>query len=311
MPTLHLDTDLGGDIDDLCALAMVLNWPGAELIAVTTNQDDGGRRAGYTRYALDLVGRGDIPVAAGADISLDCYRVKPGLPEEADYWPEPVPPLPGPLDAALDLLQASIEQGALIVAIGAYTNLALLEQRNPGILRLANLWLMGGYVYPTGPGYPAWGNDMDWNLQVDIASSQVVLENSDPKLVPLTVTVETWLRRSYLPRLRQAGPLARLIAHQAEAFSREYDNETQYGKTCERLPDDTINWQHDPLAVAIALGWRDGVEISDVPVRLEVEDSWLYQRIDPAGAPTRYVTRVDGAAFSEMWVEIVTQNRNL
>jgi hypothetical protein len=24
---LHLDTDLGGDIDDLCALAMVLNWP--------------------------------------------------------------------------------------------------------------------------------------------------------------------------------------------------------------------------------------------------------------------------------------------
>jgi inosine-uridine nucleoside N-ribohydrolase len=219
--------------------------------------------------------------------------------------------LPGPLDTALDLLQASIEQGALIIAVGAYTNLARLEQRNPGILRRADLWLMGGYVYPTRPGYPAWGNDMDWNLQVDIASSRVVLENSDPVLVPLTVTVETYLRRAYLPRLSAAGPLARLIAAQAEAFSREYDNETQYGQTCAALPEDTINWQHDPLACAIALGWREGVEISDVPVRLEVEDGWLCQRIDPTGRPLRYVTRVDGAGFSELWVDIVTQNRNL
>ena len=52
MVALHLDTDLGGDIDDLCALAMVLNWPGVELLAVTTNSDDQGRRAGYARYAL-------------------------------------------------------------------------------------------------------------------------------------------------------------------------------------------------------------------------------------------------------------------
>ena len=31
MPKLHLDTDLGGDIDDLCALAMVLNWPDVDI----------------------------------------------------------------------------------------------------------------------------------------------------------------------------------------------------------------------------------------------------------------------------------------
>jgi hypothetical protein len=28
MPLVHLDTDIGGDIDDLCALAMLLRWPG-------------------------------------------------------------------------------------------------------------------------------------------------------------------------------------------------------------------------------------------------------------------------------------------
>jgi hypothetical protein len=27
MSKLNVDTDIGGDIDDLCALAMVLNWP--------------------------------------------------------------------------------------------------------------------------------------------------------------------------------------------------------------------------------------------------------------------------------------------
>ena len=97
MQKLHLDTDLSGDIDDLCALAMVLNWPGAELVGVTTVSDDRGRRAGYARYVLDLAGRSDIPVAAGADISHGYYRRgQPSLPDENAYWLEPIQPMPGP-----------------------------------------------------------------------------------------------------------------------------------------------------------------------------------------------------------------------
>jgi hypothetical protein len=52
---LHLDTDLGGDIDGLCALAMVLNRPEAELLAVTMFAEHRGRRADYGRYALAQV----------------------------------------------------------------------------------------------------------------------------------------------------------------------------------------------------------------------------------------------------------------
>jgi len=307
MPKLHLDTDIGGDIDDLCALAMALNWPGVDLLAVTTNQDNSGRRAGYARYALRLAGRDDIPVAAGADASLDCYRIYPGLPDEAVYWPEPIPPAPNPLDRALDLLQRSIEQGAIIAAIGAYTNLALLEKRSPGILRNADLVLMGGYVFPPREGYPAWGNDFDWNVQNDIGSAQTVIERSNPLLVPLSVTVETSLRRAHLPELSQAGPLARLIARQAEAFAIEHGNEAQYGQMCQNLPDDIINFQHDPLACAIALGWRDGVEISELPLKLAVEDGWLVQRIADGGKPTRVVTRVNGPKFSQSWLDMVAR----
>ena len=306
MVKLHLDTDLGGDIDDLCALALALRWPGVDLLAVTTNSDDQGRRAGYARYALDLAGRADVPVAAGADVSLGCYRVYPGLPDETAYWPEPVPPLPTPVEQALSLLEHSIEQGATIVAIGAWTNLALLEKRSPGLLRAANLYLMGGYVFPPRAGFPQWGHDQDWNVQVDVASAAYVLQHADPVLIPLSVTVETALRRAYLPALQQAGPLARLIARQAAAFAQDERIEERYGRTCDGLPDDIINFQHDPLACAIALGWRDGVQLDELPLITEIQAGWLRQRVAANGQPTRVVTRVDGEQFNRYWLATVT-----
>ena len=308
MGKLFNSRSLGGDIDDLCALAMVLNWPDVELLAVTTNSDDRGRRAGYTRYALGLAGREDIAVAAGADVSLDCYRVRPGLPDEDVYWPEPIPPAPTSLDQALSLLERSIEQGAIIAAIGAYTNLALLEKRSPGILRSARLYLMGGYVFPPREGFPSWGNDMDWNVQVDVQSAQYVIQRSNPTFVPLSVTVETSLRRAYLETLRQSGPLAQLIARQAEAFAKDENIEAQYGQTCTGLPEDTINFQHDPLTCAIALGWNDGVEISEIPLKSEIKDGWLCQSVDDSGKSTRVVTRVNGGKFSEFWLCTVVGN---
>jgi hypothetical protein len=42
-------------MDDVCALAMVLNWPQAELLAITTVAEHQGKRAGYARYALALL----------------------------------------------------------------------------------------------------------------------------------------------------------------------------------------------------------------------------------------------------------------
>jgi purine nucleosidase len=303
---IHLDTDLGGDIDDLCALAMLLHWPGIELIGVTTVADHQGRRAGYARYALALAGRNQVPVAAGADVSLNCYRSTPGLPDEDRYWPEPVPATPNPLEEALDLLEKSIREGAIIAAVGPYTNLALLEKRSPGILSQAQLYLMGGYIFPPRTGFPAWDGGVDFNVQVDVESANLVFASSHPTLVPLSVTIETFLRRSYLPRLKQSGSLGRVIARQAEAFAKDLNYEVVFGQTCEGLPADTINFQHDPLACAIALGWDEGVVIQEVPVKSGIEDGWMQQKITPNGKPTRVVSAVDGAAFSEFWFTMVT-----
>jgi purine nucleosidase len=300
---VHLDTDLGGDIDDLCALAMILRWAEVEITGITTVAEAGGRRAGYARHILDMAGRPSVPVAAGADVSQGYYRYPElGYPDEERYWSRPIQPLPGPVEDAVHLLKESIEQKATIIAIGPFTNLYLLDLQFPGILQQADLFLMGGYVYPIRPGFPNWGNDWDWNIQVDVRSARHVIENSNPVLIPLTVTVETALRRAFLGHLREAGSLGRLLAQQAEAFAADEQNETRFGETCDGLPNDIINFLHDPLACAIALGYRNGVEIQEVPLRLEETDGFLHEHIDPAGRRIRVVTKIDGPSFNEFWL---------
>lgn len=307
MRKIHLDTDLGGDIDDLCALAMLLRWEDVELTGITTVAESSGRRAGYVRYVLGLEGRYDIPVAAGADVSQGFYRY-PELSYRQDgrYWPEPIIASPNALDDAIQLLKQSIEQQATIIAIGPFTNLCLLDLQFPGILIRAKLFLMGGCVYPIRSGFPNWGSDSDWNIQVDVRSAKHVLENSNPTMIPLTVTVETALRRAYLDDLRKSGVLGQLIARQAEAFAVDEEMEKKFGETCEELPPDIINFLHDPLACAIALGWDDGVEIEELPLVIEEKDGWLHERIHPSGKPVRVVTKVDGPRFSEFWFNQVT-----
>jgi hypothetical protein len=61
MRRIDLDTDIGGGTENLCALAVLLGWPGVELIGVTTCNDSGGMRAGLSRYALKLAGREACP----------------------------------------------------------------------------------------------------------------------------------------------------------------------------------------------------------------------------------------------------------
>ena len=303
MHKIHLDTDLGGDIDDLCALAMLLRWESVDFTGITTVAEAGGKRAGYTRYVLDIEGRNNIPVAAGADVAGGFYRY-PSLdyPDEERYWPDRIAPRQNDIEDALQLLIQSIEQNATIIAIGPFTNLHLLDLKYPGILMQANLYLMGGYVFPIRAGFPAWGNEMDWNIQVDVRSAKHVIEHSNPTLIPLSVTVETALRRAYLENLRNSGTVGELIARQAEAFAVDEQNEAKYGATCEGLPRDIINFQHDSLACAIALGWNEGVDIEEIPLVLEEKDGWLHERIDSRGKPVRVVTKINGPNFNEFWL---------
>lgn len=307
MTKVHPDTDLGGDIDDLCALAMLLKWSDIKITGITTVTDDKGMRAGFTKYALKLAGRDEIPVKAGSDISSGRYRIKCGY-QDNRYWPEPISSVENTLNEALSLLKKSIDENAIIVGIGPFTNFYFLEKKYPGILKKAKLFLMGGYIYPPREGYPKWKQNYDFNIQVDVESAKYVLENSKPTLTPLTVTIETFIRRAYLEKLKLSDDLSKLIAKQAEVFAVDEKNEEKYGKTCSNLPSDIINFLHDPLTVAIALGWNEGIEFKELPLSFSAKDTWLNEVIDQTSRKTyRVATKIDGEKFSKFWLEEVTR----
>jgi inosine-uridine nucleoside N-ribohydrolase len=307
MLKLHLDTDLGGDLDDLCALAMLLRWPHVELTGITTTAEARGRRAGYVHYVLRLAGRSEIPVAAGADATTAMgYRSSLNYHPDAVLWPEPISPAPTPLDDALGLMKTSIEAGAILVGIGPCTNFRLLDQRYPGLLSQARLVLMGGYPFPPRARFPRWGPNMDFNVQIDPGSSHHVLTRTSPLLVPLAVTVETALRQADLEPLRQAGPLGQLIAHQASRWLELEPQNAMLASSSPGLPADFINFQHDPLACAVAGGWT-GITTESMALTVEHQDSWLVERRDPLGTPFRVVTAVQTEAFHAFWLDLVAQ----
>lgn len=307
MSKIHLDTDIGGDMDDLCALAMLLKWPDLEITGITTTAEGQGRRAGYVDYILKIAGRTEIPFAAGADLADGYFRYSElGYPPESENWPEPLRLHPNPIDDALEILKASIEQGATLVGIGPFTNFMLVDQKYPGILRDAKLFIMGGYVDDIPAGYPQFSRQDDWNMQLDVKATQYIFEHANPTLVPLTLTAQTAFRQADLPRLSSSDPLGALLLKQSEVFARTENLAERYGASSPKLPADFINFHHDPLACAIALGWNTGVTIETVPLKLEVRDTYLYETRDPAGRPTALVTQVDAQAFDAFWLDVVS-----
>lgn len=67
------------------------------------------------------------------------------------------------------------------------------------------------------------------------------------------------------------------------------------------VPEDLLNFQYDPAACAIALGWP-GATVADTAVRLR-PDGALDR--DPTGHPVRLVTALDGAAFNNHWLDTI------
>ena len=300
---IHLDTDLGGDPDDACALAMLLGWPDVELVGITTAVDPGGRRAGYVTHCLQLTGRDDIPVAAGAEVSLTTLQSAEPITDDERYWPTTILPRPSAPGAALDLLERSIRQGATVVAIGPWTNLALLEVARPGRLGRVPVVAMGGWTQPPAAGLPAWGPEMDWNVQFDTRAAQILAATAELILVTLPVTLKAHLRAADLPRLRTCGPLGELLARQSEAYGEDHGM-AELGRAHAGLPDDLLNFHYDPVACAVGAGW-EGATIHQLRLQPVVDGGVLRFQPSAGGRLMRVVAELDGASFTETWLGAV------
>jgi purine nucleosidase len=190
-----------------------------------------------------------------------------------------------------------------LVAIGPYTNLALLEVARAGSLARQPVVVMGGWVHAPAPGLPQWGPDMDFNVQWDTRAAEIVAASARLTLVTLPVTLQAHLRTADLPRLGVAGPLGQLLARQGRAHGLDHRME-KLGREHLGLPDDLVNFQHDPVACAVAVGWS-GATTEEVRLRPVQEGGALSFRPDPKGWLTRVVVDVDSAAFTEIWMSAV------
>ena len=253
-----LDTDIGADVDDCLALALILAAPELELLAVTTVYGDVGLRGRMALKLLRLRGAAGVPVALGA--------ARPLLGRPPVYWAghegegllEPDDAALRPADEhAVDLIVRTVmtRPGEVtLVAIGPLTNVALAFSREPRLAaNLAGLTLMGGVVGGAHALELPW---VEHNFRCDPEAAHIVLSaGATPTIVPLDVTTQVRIRPDDVARIGAAGdPFHAAVADQV----------TRYPRYARR------GWTnlHDPLAVATVI---DPTLVRCEPVRAVVE----------------------------------------
>lgn len=258
-----LDTDIGTDVDDCLALALILASPELQLLAVTTVYGDTLLRSRMALKLLALRGVTGVPVAAGAE--------KPLLGRPPVYWEgHEGEGLLGPGDE--ELRPASEQAAELIVrtvmarpgevtlvAIGPLTNVALALLLEPKLAgALAGLTIMGGVVGGAGALHLPW---TEHNFRCDPEAAAIVLASGAPiRIVPLDVTTQVRIRPEDTARIQAVGdPFHCAVADQIE----RYPSYQHRGWT----------YLHDPLATATVI---EPALATWMPARALVETEGVY-----------------------------------
>ena len=315
---LLLDTDIGTDVDDALALALLIADPDADLAGVTTAHAHAPLRAAIAGALLAGTASRDVPVTAGRSRPLRRSSVKDFhwhqmwghegagvLTDSERSLPDPEPERE---DAARFIIEsAERAEGRMgLVTVGPVTNLALALQMEPGLPEiLGPVTIMGGIV---DKSLVAWPASFETNLNGDPLAAAIVLGSSlEMTLVPLEVTLQVYLSREGRDRLAErGGPLARkldrLIEEMREPFLAFAD---KYGLDGSNFDERT--YLHDPLAVHVALGGEHAT-LTDAHVAVEYEGQILRTISHPERRPNmRVCTAVNGRAFVADWLAAVTK----
>src|SRR6188472_406035 len=210
-----LDCDPGHD--DAIALLLALGSDELEVRGVTTvagNQTLEKTTANAIRV-LELAGRAEIPVAAGAARPLVREpRVAADVHGETGLdGPELPPPQAEPSARhAVDFLAERVA-GTTLVATGPLTNVALLLARHPEA-RPERIVLMGGAI-AEGNVTPA----AEFNIWADPEAAQRVFTSGlDVTMVGLDVTHKALVDGEHAAQLRRAGRIGEVVAELLEFY---------------------------------------------------------------------------------------------
>jgi purine nucleosidase len=184
-----VDTDIGDDIDDAFALALVLASPEFELLGVSSAWGNTQLRARIIDRMLCETGNNAIPVVAGIPGTS-----KIGMDEApwAQEMPAPEKPYGPSVDFMLDQIRRSPNQITLL-AIAPLTNVGAMIERDPETFRkLKRVIIMGGSIHQgyNDLGYfPDHGPDAEYNIASDVPAARRLFRSGVPLFVmPLDST---------------------------------------------------------------------------------------------------------------------------
>ncbi|WP_350448943.1 nucleoside hydrolase [Paracidobacterium acidisoli] len=181
------DTDIGDDIDDAFALALLLQSPEVKILGVTTAWGDTNLRARLVSRFLRETGHSDIPVFSGTETKS---AAKFSQAQWAGQSPERR--YPDAVSFMLDTIRRYPGEVTL-VSVAPFTNVGALISRDASTFRkLKRVVIMGGSVYRGygDTGYaPGHGPEAEYNIYSDISSSKKLFTADVPiYMMPLDST---------------------------------------------------------------------------------------------------------------------------
>ncbi|WP_429011904.1 pyrimidine-specific ribonucleoside hydrolase RihA [Aeromonas veronii] len=260
-----LDCDPGHD--DAIALILALASPELKVLAVTTSAGNQtpDKTLNNALRILTLLGRDDIPVAAGAPkplarelIIADNVHGESGL--DGPKLPDPAfaPQAMTGIELMARCLRESPEPVTL-VPTGPLTNIALLLAAHPELKpRIARIVLMGGAA-----GAGNWTPAAEFNIYVDPEAADMVLKSGIPiTMCGLDVTHEAQVMDEDIERVRTiTNPVAQCVAGLLDFFM-IYHRDPKWGFAGAPL--------HDPCTIA----WLLAPELfHGVECRVDIETS--------------------------------------
>ena len=222
-----LDTDIGDDIDDAFALALLLSSPELHVDFIATSFGDTPLRARLVGRFLRAAARTDIAVGAGPPTA-------PGARFSQSGWASAAPPAAAPdaVAAALHRLRAAPAGTVTLIALAPLTTVGAMIERDPGAFRrLARVVVMGGSIrrgYGRHAGETSSRPSDEYNVRCDPAGWRALLSSGVAiEIMPLDAT-EIALDAPRRKRLfAAASPLGPVL----EALYREWARGNRWGTT--------------------------------------------------------------------------------
>jgi len=239
-----LDTDPG--VDDALAIFLALRSPELQLEAITAVS--GNVPLSFTLpnalRLVEIAGRTDVPVAAGAAVPLLRRLVTAAYVHGNNglggvEFPEPK--IKPAAESAVELIRRIVRANPgeiTIAAVGPLTNIATLLKVDPSIAPLIKSFALMGGSLSGGNITPA----AEFNFYVDPEAARIVFDSNVPILmVGLDVTHKVLLHESQVKILEAAqNPVSQAAAKIMRA-------------TMARIKptnDETVVAMHDPLTIA-------------------------------------------------------------